>query len=50
VESVLPQLALPAQSHALLLSDVGHLGYFEEPELTRLAIVNFASTVYESKH
>ncbi|UOG74417.1 alpha/beta fold hydrolase [Hymenobacter tibetensis] len=50
MESVLPQLALPAQSHALLLGDVGHLGFFEEPELTRLAIVNFADAVYEPKH
>ncbi|GGG28556.1 alpha/beta fold hydrolase [Hymenobacter glacieicola] len=45
-ESLLPQLALPAQSHALLLSNVGHLGYFEEPELTRRAVVNFAGMVF----
>lgn len=46
VDSVLPQLALPAQSHALLLSNVGHLGYFEAPELTRRAVVDFAGGVF----
>ena len=46
VGSLLPQLALPAQTHALLLSDVGHLGYFEAPELTRRAVVDFAGTVF----
>ncbi|MBG8552984.1 alpha/beta fold hydrolase [Hymenobacter guriensis] len=46
VESLLPQLALPAQSHALLLDNVGHLGYFEEPELTRRAVVDFAGLVF----
>lgn len=45
-ETLLPQLALPAQSHALLLSHVGHLGYFEEPELTRQAVVDFAGVVF----
>ncbi|MCR5888537.1 alpha/beta fold hydrolase [Hymenobacter sp. J193] len=46
LESLLPQLALPAQSHALLLDSVGHLGYFEEPELTRRAVVDFANGVF----
>ncbi|UYZ62779.1 alpha/beta fold hydrolase [Hymenobacter weizhouensis] len=46
VESILPQLALPAQSHALLLSDVGHLGYFEEADLTRQAVIDFAGMVF----
>ena len=46
VESLLPQLALPPESYALLLSGVGHLGYFEEPELTRRAVVNFANRVF----
>ncbi|TGD81466.1 alpha/beta fold hydrolase [Hymenobacter wooponensis] len=45
VESLLPQLALPAQSHALLLADVGHLGYLEKPEITRQAVLNFAEQV-----
>lgn len=45
-ESLLPQLALPAQSHALLLSNVGHLGYFEEPELTHQAVISFAAGVF----
>ncbi|UOQ78611.1 alpha/beta fold hydrolase [Hymenobacter sp. 5516J-16] len=48
-ESLLPQLALPAQSHALLLSNVGHLGYFEEPELTRRAVVDFAGVVFPAE-
>ena len=47
VESLLPQLVLPAQSHALLLSDVGHLGFFEAPELTRRAVVDFAGAVFD---
>jgi len=46
IESLLPQLALPAQSHALLLSNVGHLGYLEAPELTRQAVVDFAAAVF----
>ncbi|WP_375433939.1 alpha/beta fold hydrolase [uncultured Hymenobacter sp.] len=49
VESLLPQLALPAESYALLLSDVGHLGYFEAPEQTRQAVVDFASRVYRAQ-
>ncbi|UYZ58808.1 alpha/beta fold hydrolase [Hymenobacter latericus] len=46
VESVLPQLALPAESYSLLLSDVGHLGYFERPDETRRAVLDFAGRVY----
>ncbi|MBC8085385.1 MAG: alpha/beta fold hydrolase [Hymenobacter sp.] len=46
IESLLPQLPLPAQSYALLLSNVGHLGYFEEPELTRRAVADFAGAVF----
>ncbi|MBO0357036.1 alpha/beta fold hydrolase [Hymenobacter sp. BT186] len=45
VDSLLPQLALPAESHALLLGNVGHLGYFEAPERTRRAVVDFAASV-----
>ncbi len=50
VESMLPQLALPAQSHVLLLSNVGHLGYFEEPDLTRRAVVDFARLVFNQPY
>ncbi|SNC75813.1 Pimeloyl-ACP methyl ester carboxylesterase [Hymenobacter gelipurpurascens] len=46
IESLLPQLALPAQSHALLLADVGHLGYLERPMDTRRAIEQFAEVVF----
>ncbi|WP_400192342.1 alpha/beta fold hydrolase [Hymenobacter sp. B81] len=46
VESLLPQLALPAESHVLLLDDVGHLGYFEQPEVTRRAVLDFAGRVF----
>lgn len=46
MDSILPQLALPPQSHALLLHDVGHLGYFEEPDLTRRAVLDFAGSVF----
>lgn len=46
VESLLPQLALPAESYALLLGNVGHLGYFEEPERTRHALLAFAEAIY----
>jgi len=46
LESLMPQLALPAQSHALLLSNVGHLGYLEAPELTQRAVVDFAGVVF----
>ncbi|QIX61178.1 alpha/beta fold hydrolase [Hymenobacter sp. BT18] len=47
IDSLLPQLLLPAQSHALLLDNVGHLGYFEAPDLTRRAVVDFAGVVFE---
>ncbi|MBT9394949.1 alpha/beta fold hydrolase [Hymenobacter sp. NST-14] len=43
LETLLPQLALPAQSQALLLRNVGHLGFVEEPELTRRAVLDFAA-------
>ncbi|RFP67096.1 alpha/beta fold hydrolase [Hymenobacter lapidiphilus] len=46
LETLLPQLALPAQSHALLLQNVGHLGYFEAPELTQRAVLEFAAGVF----
>ncbi len=46
LETLLPQLALPAQCHALLLREVGHLGFFEEPELTRRAVLDFAAGVF----
>ena len=46
LETLLPQLALPAQCRALLLRNVGHLGFFEEPELTRQAVVEFAAGVF----
>ncbi len=46
IDTLLPQLALPAHSHALLLGGVGHLGYFEEPDLTRRAVVDFAGVVF----
>jgi pimeloyl-ACP methyl ester carboxylesterase len=46
IESLLPQLALPAQSHALLLADVGHLGYLERPAHTRQAVLAFAEQVF----
>ncbi|OWP64946.1 alpha/beta hydrolase [Hymenobacter amundsenii] len=45
LETLLPQLALPAQSHAVLLRGVGHLGFIEEPELTRRAVLDFAAGV-----
>ncbi|TGE09900.1 alpha/beta fold hydrolase [Hymenobacter fodinae] len=46
IDSLLPQLALPAQSHALFLADVGHLGYLEKPEATRRAMLSFAEQVF----
>jgi pimeloyl-ACP methyl ester carboxylesterase len=49
IESLLPQLALPAQSHALLLANVGHLGYLEKPEVTRQAVLSFAEQVFSGQ-
>ena len=49
VESLLPQLALPAQSHVLLLANVGHLGYLEKPDVTRQAVLSFAEVVFGSE-
>ncbi|MFD2787658.1 alpha/beta fold hydrolase [Hymenobacter rubripertinctus] len=45
LDTLLPQLALPAQSHALLLRGVGHLGFIEAPELTRRAVLDFCAAV-----
>lgn len=45
LDTLLPQLALPAQSHALLLRGVGHLGFIEAPELTQRAVLDFAAGV-----
>ncbi|MCC2548908.1 alpha/beta hydrolase [Hymenobacter sp. BT175] len=50
VESLLTQLTLPDQSHVLLLSNVGHLGYFEAPELTCRAVVDFARLVFNQPY
>jgi pimeloyl-ACP methyl ester carboxylesterase len=46
LESILPQLALPRQSHSLILDEVGHLGYFERPAETRRAVLAFAEAVF----
>ncbi|NVO30178.1 alpha/beta fold hydrolase [Hymenobacter lapidiphilus] len=46
LETLLPQLALPAQSHVLLLRNVGHLGFIEAPELTRRAVLEFAAGIF----
>ncbi|NVO30176.1 alpha/beta fold hydrolase [Hymenobacter lapidiphilus] len=46
LETLLPQLALPAQSHALLLRSVGHLGFIEAPELTQQAVLDFTAGVF----
>ena len=45
LDTLLPQLPLPAQSHALLLRNVGHLGFIEAPELTRQAVLDFCAAV-----
>ena len=39
---VLEQIALPAHAEALLLNDVGHMGYLEAPEITLEAVRSFA--------
>ncbi|KAA9331620.1 alpha/beta hydrolase [Hymenobacter busanensis] len=46
LESMQPQLVMPRESHVLVLADVGHLGYFERPEETRRAVLDFAGTVF----
>ncbi|SDX81332.1 alpha/beta fold hydrolase [Hymenobacter psychrophilus] len=45
LDTLLPQLALPAQSHALLLRNVGHLGFMEAPELTRQSVLDFCAAI-----
>ncbi|MCC3157852.1 alpha/beta hydrolase [Hymenobacter sp. 15J16-1T3B] len=47
VESLLPQLTLPTESHVLILDGVGHVGFFEQPEVTRRAVLDFAGRVFE---
>ena len=44
-EDTVAQAALPAESHALFLADVGHLAYLEKPAETRRAVVDFAAAV-----
>jgi pimeloyl-ACP methyl ester carboxylesterase len=38
MEKILPQIALPRQSHALLLESVGHMGFVEAPDTCLHAI------------
>lgn len=43
--AALEQVALPPVSTALFLERVGHLGFFERPEATRRAVLNFAGDI-----
>ncbi|WP_019946273.1 alpha/beta fold hydrolase [Hymenobacter aerophilus] len=45
LDTLLPQLALSTQSHALLLHGVGHLGFIEAPESTQRAVLDFAAGI-----
>ncbi|MBC6990963.1 alpha/beta fold hydrolase [Hymenobacter sp. BT491] len=42
LEASLEQVALPPNSTALFLADVGHMGYFEQPDETRRAVLELA--------
>ncbi|RYU78864.1 alpha/beta fold hydrolase [Hymenobacter persicinus] len=45
LEQSVAQAPLAPVAHALFLADVGHLAYFEEPELTRRAILQLAEEI-----
>ncbi|GAA4377806.1 alpha/beta hydrolase [Hymenobacter koreensis] len=49
LESMQPQLVMPRESHVLVLADVGHLGYFERPDDTRRAVLDFAGRVFREE-
>ena len=46
LDSLLPQLTLPAESYVLILDNVGHVGFFEQPDATRRAVLDFAGRVF----
>jgi pimeloyl-ACP methyl ester carboxylesterase len=41
VERILPQTALPIRSHTLILGDAGHMGFYEEKEISMQTIAFF---------
>ncbi len=43
IEKILPQIALPKKAYALLLDNVGHMGFIEAKEETINMILSFAS-------
>ncbi|GAA4014271.1 alpha/beta hydrolase [Hymenobacter fastidiosus] len=45
LEQSVAQAPLAPVAHALFLADVGHLAYYEQPELTRQAVADFAASV-----
>ncbi len=46
VEKIQPQTALPAISQTLILGNAGHMGFFEEKEITLKTISDFCSLCY----
>jgi pimeloyl-ACP methyl ester carboxylesterase len=44
--AALEQVALPPVSTAMFLERVGHLGFFERPEATRQAVLNFVGGIF----
>jgi pimeloyl-ACP methyl ester carboxylesterase len=41
LDSIMPQLELPSNSEALIIDDVGHMGFIEAKEKTLLALEHF---------
>jgi pimeloyl-ACP methyl ester carboxylesterase len=47
MEKIMPQLALPRNCEALILDDIGHMGFIEAKDITTQAIVHFAERMNE---
>jgi pimeloyl-ACP methyl ester carboxylesterase len=41
VETILPQLRLPSNCEALIMNDVGHMGFIEAKEKTFISLEHF---------
>lgn len=49
LEEIIPQIKLPKLASALVLENAGHMGFYEEKELTLLAITKFAEKAFFKK-
>jgi pimeloyl-ACP methyl ester carboxylesterase len=45
MDKIMPQVQLPRHSEAIILSEVGHMGFLEEKEKTCTVLANFAARI-----